>query len=194
MVTGTVKSFNRLKGYGFIRTDSGKEVFVHLSAVQKAGLADLRKGQKISFEMFDNQGKAAAKNLWVSKTMKDASKHKLVAIQNGVMQNARREMMKPKNAEQLKGKRTSITRAALELAIAETVRGSDPQCEGLIGIIVERVVPESHGAANWVVKGVKYGKAERDRCSAAISDFVKEGQREFEVSDWSSDMRRTTPP
>jgi cold shock CspA family protein len=183
MATGTVKSFNRSKGYGFIRTDSGgKEVFVHLTAVQKAGLADLRKGQKISFEIFDNQGKAAAKNLCVSKTMKDASEHKLVSIQNGVTQNARHDMS-VKNAEQLKGKRTSITRAALELAIAETVRGSDPQCEGLIGIIVERVVPESPGAANWVVKGVKYGKAERDRCSATLFKCVEEGQRDFEVSD-----------
>jgi hypothetical protein len=91
--------------------------------------------------------------------------------------------MKPKNAEQLKGKRTVITRAALELAIAETVRGSNPQCEGLIGIIVERVVPESPGAANWAIKGVKYGKAERDRCNAAISNFVKKGQHEFDVSD-----------
>jgi cold shock protein len=193
MATGTVKSFNRSKGYGFIRTDSGgKEVFVHLSAVQKAGLADLRKGQKLSFEIFDNQGKTAAKNLCVMKTMKDAAEHKLVAIPNGLAQNARCEM-KPKDAEQLKSKRTSITRAALELAIAERVRGSDPKCEGLIGIIVEREVPDSPGAANWAVKGVKYGKAERDRCSAAISDFLKEGQREFEVSDWSSDKGRTTP-
>jgi cold shock CspA family protein len=183
MATGTVKSFNRLKGYGFIRADlGGKEIFVHLSAVQEAGLAVLRKGEKVNFEIFDNQGKAAAKNLSVSKAMKDASEHKLVSVQNGVTQKARHDM-NGKNAEHLEGKRTSITRAALELAIAENVRGSDPQCEGLIGIIVERVAPESPGAANWAIKGVKYGKAERDRCSAAISNFVKEGQREFEVSD-----------
>ena len=62
MATGTVKSFNPAKGYGFIKTDTGGvEVFVHLSAIREAGLADLRKGQKISFEIFDNQGKAAAK-------------------------------------------------------------------------------------------------------------------------------------
>ena len=64
MTTGIVKSFNPAKGYGFIKTDTGgAEVFVHLSAVREAGLADLRKGQKVSFEIFDNQGKAAAKNL-----------------------------------------------------------------------------------------------------------------------------------
>jgi len=53
MATGTVKSFNPAKGYGFIKTDTGgAEVFVHLSAVREAGLADLRKGQKISFRNF----------------------------------------------------------------------------------------------------------------------------------------------
>jgi CspA family cold shock protein len=66
MTTGTVKSFNPAEGYGFIKTDTrGADVFVHLSAVREAGLADLRKGQKVSFEIFDNQGKAAAKNLHI---------------------------------------------------------------------------------------------------------------------------------
>src|SRR5712671_6252830 len=67
MATGIVKSFNPSKGYGFIKTDTGgADVFVHLSVVRKAVLADLRKGQKISFEIFDNQGKAAAKDLHIS--------------------------------------------------------------------------------------------------------------------------------
>jgi CspA family cold shock protein len=183
MATGTVKSFNRAKGYGFIRTDlGGKEVFVHLSVVKRAGLADLRKGQKVSFEIFDNQGKAAAKNLFVDRTMKDAIGQKSVAIRNGVTQNARYQMSQ-ENAEPLKVKRTSITRAALELALVESVRASDPQCEGLVGIIVERIVPESPGGANWTVKGVKYGRAERSRCSAALSHCVEEGRLEFEISD-----------
>jgi cold shock CspA family protein len=53
----------------------GAEVFVHLSAVREAGLADLRKGQKISLEIFDNQGKAAAKNLHIDRAMEDESDH-----------------------------------------------------------------------------------------------------------------------
>jgi CspA family cold shock protein len=179
MATGTVKSFSRSKGYGFIRTDSSdKEVFVHLSAVKQAGLVDLRKGQKVKFEIFDNGGKAAAKNLCVNRTKKDAAGHKLVAIQNGNTPDARCKMR-----GSLKGKRTPISRAALELAIAETIRASDPQCQGLVGVIVERIVPGSAGDANWIVKGVKYGKAERARCSVALSNCVEEGQREFEVSD-----------
>jgi CspA family cold shock protein len=183
MAKGTVKSFNPSKGYGFIRMDlGGKDVFVHLSAVQKAGLKDLRKGQKIGFEIFENRGKAAAKNLSINRSIKNASKGKLVSIQNGVVQNARCEMS-PKKAEQLARKRRSITRAALELAIAEAVRQSDPQCEALITVIIERVVPKSPGGANWAVKGVKYGRAERNRCSEAISGCVEEVQRDFDISN-----------
>jgi hypothetical protein len=91
--------------------------------------------------------------------------------------------MSPKDEAHPTAKRTSITRAALELLIAETVRDSSPECGGLIGIIVERVVPGTPGGANWAVKGVKYGKAERDRCRAALSHCVEDGQRDFEVSD-----------
>ena len=79
-------------------------------------------------------------------------------------------------------KRKSITRAALELTIAEAVRQSDPQCGALIAVMVERVVPKSPGGANWAVKGVKYGRAERNRCSAAISSCVEELQRDFDIS------------
>lgn len=80
-------------------------------------------------------------------------------------------------------KRTSIPRAALELIIADAVRASDPHCGPFVGIIVERIVPNSPDGANWAIKGVKYGKADRERCDAATSDFVRKGLREFEISD-----------
>jgi CspA family cold shock protein len=183
MVTGTVKSFNYSKGYGFIRVDSsGRDVFVHLSAVREAGLANLRKGQRIGFEIFDNQGKVAAKNLCKNRQAMHVSGRKLVSIQDGVSQNARCEMKSGK-AEHLTGKRTPIARAALELAIAETVRTADPQCKELIGIIVERIVPTTAGGANWALKGIRYGKADRDLCRAAISTCVEGGQHEFELAD-----------
>jgi hypothetical protein len=79
--------------------------------------------------------------------------------------------------------RRSITRAALELAIADAVRESDPHCVPFVGIIVERVIPHPPGGPNWAVKGIKYGKADRDRCHAAISMFLEVGLREFEISD-----------
>ena len=65
MPRGTVKWFNPTKGYGFIATDTGgKDVFVHISAVQKAGLRSLSEGQKVGFEIEQQQnGRTAAVNL-----------------------------------------------------------------------------------------------------------------------------------
>jgi hypothetical protein len=63
------------------------------------------------------------------------------------------------------------------------VRGSDPQCSGFIGIIVERVIPATDVGANWNVKGIKYGKAKRDRCDAMISVIIDPMQLEFDISD-----------
>ena len=91
--------------------------------------------------------------------------------------------MSKKTTEQPAKKRTWIARTALEEALAATVRASDPQCEGLKGIFVERVVPGSPDGANWAVKGIKYGKAERQRCSAAIPKCVEESQHDFEILD-----------
>ena len=67
MPTGTVKWFNATKGYGFIELDGGgKDVFVHISAVEKAGMSDLREGAKVSFDVVPNKGKESAENLRVS--------------------------------------------------------------------------------------------------------------------------------
>jgi CspA family cold shock protein len=64
MAIGTVKWFNAQRGYGFIQpSDGGKDVFVHVTAVQSAGLGTLVEGQKLSFEVTNERGKPAATNL-----------------------------------------------------------------------------------------------------------------------------------
>lgn len=64
MAIGTVKFFDINKGFGFIRPDDGaKDVFVHVSAVESAGMAPLTEGQKVSFEVITERGKLAAGNL-----------------------------------------------------------------------------------------------------------------------------------
>jgi len=68
MATGTVKWFNSTKGFGFIQPDGGgQDVFVHISAVERAGLRELRDGQKVSYEVVADRrsGKSSAENLKV---------------------------------------------------------------------------------------------------------------------------------
>jgi cold shock protein len=67
MQKGTVKWFNPTKGYGFIRPQTGdKDVFVHISAVERAGLSTLNEGQVVEYELVTNRGKTSAENLKVN--------------------------------------------------------------------------------------------------------------------------------
>jgi cold shock protein len=69
MATGTVKWFNATKGFGFIQPeDGGKDVFVHISAVERAGLRELNEGQKVAYEIVADKrtGRSSASNLKVA--------------------------------------------------------------------------------------------------------------------------------
>ena len=64
MAIGTVKFFNPVKGFGFIQPeDASKDVFVHISAVERAGMTTLAEGQRVSFDVVEERGKNAAANL-----------------------------------------------------------------------------------------------------------------------------------
>lgn len=69
MPTGKVKWFDSRKGYGFIdpQDGRGKDVFVHISAVERAGLAYLNEGQAVEYELVENRGRLSAENLKVAK-------------------------------------------------------------------------------------------------------------------------------
>jgi CspA family cold shock protein len=67
MATGTVKFFNSAKGFGFIAPENGeKDVFVHISAVDRAGIGTLSEGQRVSYDVVTERGKLAADNLKVA--------------------------------------------------------------------------------------------------------------------------------
>ena len=79
--------------------------------------------------------------------------------------------------------REQINSAALETAIATAVKSSDPRCEAFISVFLERATPKSRADTNWTLKGIKFGKAERESCNAALSVIVERLKREFEISD-----------
>ena len=69
MASGTVKWFNPTKGYGFIQpSGGGRDVFVHISAVERAGLSTLNEGQQVEYEIVSNRGKESADNLKVARS------------------------------------------------------------------------------------------------------------------------------
>jgi hypothetical protein len=78
--------------------------------------------------------------------------------------------------------RESIDRAALESAITAAVKRSDPSCEPFVGVIVERVAQKSSNDANWAVKGVKFGKSDRNHCNSALSVIIQRLKSEFELA------------
>ena len=64
MSIGTVKWFNKIKGFGFIQpTEGGEDVFVHITALQNAGIDNLKEGQQVSYELSSNKGKVSAADL-----------------------------------------------------------------------------------------------------------------------------------
>jgi hypothetical protein len=102
-------------------------------------------------------------------------------IQSGSFNIVRCEMSE-KTEEQAEA-RTPIARAALEQAITDAVKASHPDCQNFVGVIVERVSQALPEAANWAVKGIKYGKADRALCGATLSSDVSKRQLEFKLFD-----------
>jgi len=75
------------------------------------------------------------------------------------------------------------------LAITAAVRNSDPQCEPFVGVLIEHRAPKSGKDTNWAVKGIRFGKADRDKCSVVLAFVVRKMQGDFELlqdrdGDW----------
>ena len=177
MPTGVVKVFHRSRGYGFIRSETGGEdIFVHRRALEAAGIKHLRKGHKVSFDQANDLGRPFATNVRLE------TKRKVNGVSVDVpdmqIENAGVRDDKPE-----KPVRRPIARAELEQSLADAIRNVSHQCQAFVGVIIERVVPQNPHAANWAVKGVRYGRADRDRCEAALGMSVREMQIEYVLSD-----------
>ena len=82
-----------------------------------------------------------------------------------------------------KERRVSITISEIELAITEAIKKSAPGCEDFIGVMVRHEKPKSRLDPNWVIRGVKFGKADRKMANEALATVVERMQREFLLSD-----------
>jgi hypothetical protein len=79
--------------------------------------------------------------------------------------------------------RSSVSRERLQSAITEAVKKAEPSCEAFIGVIVQRETPKSRFDANWAIRGVKFGRADRDKSRQALATIVERMQREFNLAE-----------
>lgn len=180
MPTGIVRVFHRSRGYGFIRSETGgADIFVHRRALDAAGIKHLRKGHKVSFDQANDLGRPFATNLRLETRVANGVSVSLEGLQEEPEDEVVQKPDKPV--------RTPITRAELEQSLADAVRSIAPDCQAFVGVIIERVVPGAPGEVNWVVKGVRYGRADRDRCEAALGMSLREKQLEYVLSDEQSE-------
>ena len=82
-----------------------------------------------------------------------------------------------------KDRRAAITPAELELAIAEAVRKTAPECQDFIGVIVHHKAPKIRLDPNWAVRGVRFGKADRKMVDEALATVVEQLQQEFRLTE-----------
>jgi hypothetical protein len=77
--------------------------------------------------------------------------------------------------------RSLVSREHLQSAITEAVKKTEPACEAFVGVIVRRETPKSRFDANWSVRGVRFGRADRDKASQALATIVERMRREFSL-------------
>lgn len=181
MPAGIVKVFYRSKGYGFVRAENDmKDVFVHRTAFETGNLKELRKGQKVTFDIVQDQGRFVAKNLRLIEEDSGQGDPMLASTEGGIGADVTRDAPD-------KFDRKPVTRAILEKSLTDAVRKVAPECEAFVGVIVERVVPKTRNGVNWVVKGVRYGKANRSSCETALNTTLREEQQKYALVDDQSE-------
>jgi hypothetical protein len=75
--------------------------------------------------------------------------------------------------------RSSVSRDSLQSAITEAVKTADPDCDAFVGVVVQRETPKARLDANWAIRGIRFGNADRAKSSKALTTIVERMQREF---------------
>jgi hypothetical protein len=89
--------------------------------------------------------------------------------------------------------RSSVSLERLQSAITEAVKKSDPGCESFVGVIVQRETPKARFDANWAVRGVRVGKADRDKSTQALATIIARMQREFTLAADDPESAKKAP-
>jgi hypothetical protein len=79
-------------------------------------------------------------------------------------------------------KRGSVSRERLQAAITKAVKKADPKCAGFVGVIVQRETPKTPLDPNWTIKGIRFGKADRNKSNLALATIIERMQREFSLA------------
>src|SRR3977135_1281003 len=87
-------------------------------------------------------------------------------------------------------KRSAVSRKRLESAVTEAVKSAS-DCAAFVGVVIQRIEPKSRWDPNWAVRGVRFGKADRDNLGKVLATVVERMQREFSVTDDRDDAPKT---
>ena len=89
--------------------------------------------------------------------------------------------------------RKPVTREEIEQSLTAAVRACHPEFEDFAGVIIERIVPPAPGEANWAIKGIRFGKADRHRSGIILSYCVDEAQLKLELADVEKAAANASP-
>ena len=161
----------------FVLKRAAKIIFVHRRVLEAAGIKHLRKGQRVSFDQANDLGRPFATNLRLA----NKAGPKRSTESHSVFKACRIQMRLAKSRTSLFESRSSARLLSNRWRMRFVAVA--PECQAFVGVIIERVVPETSDGANWAVKGVRYGRADRDRCEAALGMSLHEKQLEYTLSD-----------
>jgi len=151
-------------------------------------LAPLDDAAKFENARFEN---TKSENTKLENTKLENTKLENTKLENTKLENTWPEYSKPESTPPRKrwwhgrriDERVSMTSPEIELAIAEAVKKTAPGCEDFIGVVIRQTTPKSRLDVNWELRGIRFGKADREMVNEAVASVVERMQREFRLTE-----------